>query len=114
MSQRSYLFKSAAVISSVLLVSAYIYLRTDGEFVTAFPHSEVPVGRAKFMLGPKSSAVFADRALEREGSHGATKGTPNKSTRDLSPMLIPSTKSAVIFSLGEARSADTGATAQRP
>jgi hypothetical protein len=113
MSPRSYLLKSAAVLFSVALVSAYIYERSRSDLVPYSGDAGAPAAGQKFMPGPKSAAVWA-QAPNSERSRADAQGHSKKGAGDRGAVLIPSTKSAVIFSLNEIRAAGADGAAPRP
>jgi hypothetical protein len=97
MSKTSYLLKSAAVLFSVALVSAYIYDRSRSDLV---PYDGgAPVASKQLLSGPKAGWVRVDPQPRRETEWKT--GLTKKQAGDKSAVLIPSTKSAVIFSINQ-------------
>ena len=73
MSKTSYLLKSAAVLFSVVLVSAYIYERSRSDLVPF--DGGAPVASKQFLPGPKAGWVRVDPQpkLETDWKTGLTK-----------------------------------------
>jgi hypothetical protein len=111
MSARTYFLKSAAVRFSVALVGAYIYERSGGELAPPSPESGPPDAPAEFLPGSKAPAWVVLKQARRESA--AAKGPSKKGAGDKSAMLIPSTKSAVIFQVNPIQW-PTSAEPQRP
>jgi hypothetical protein len=109
MSPRSYFLKSAAVLFSVVLVGAYIYERSGGQLAPPSRESRPPDAPAQLLPGSKSAATIALYDTEK----GMAKGHPAKGTADKSAVLIPSTKSAVIFQVNPIQ-VPTTAESQQP
>jgi len=110
MSKTSYLLKSAAVLFSVALVSAYIYERSRSDLV---PYDGgAPVASKPLLPGPKAGLIRVDPQprLETEWKTGLTK----KGASDKGAVLIPSTKSAVIFSINQIPARGTQAAGPQP
>ena len=110
MSKRSYFLKSAAVLFSVALVSAYIYERSRSDLV---PYDGgAPVASKQLLAGPKAGWVRVDPPprLETDWKTGLSK----KKAGDKGAVLIPSTKSAVIFSINQIPAGGTQAAGSQP
>jgi hypothetical protein len=112
MSTRSYVLKSVAVLFSVALVSGYIYQRSRSDLVPYQGDGGAPDARAQLLPGSKSAATAV--LYEAKEENGSAKAHSGKWAGDKSAMLIPSTKSAVIFSINQIPAGAAAGAGQRP